>query len=103
MSVIREIRCLPEGRVYIGVVMSFTDIEAELEKLPPDQLRLLALKSWEVYRSKESQGSAFEVCDEDDPALLAAVDEAAFQADKDPARGCGADDVRARLRQWISK
>jgi hypothetical protein len=46
--------------------MSLAQIEAELEKLTPDELRRLALRSWSAFVEKE--GGVAHDCDEDDPA-----------------------------------
>jgi hypothetical protein len=81
--------------------MSLAKIEAELEKLKPEELRQLALRSWTVFLEKES-GIAHE-CSEDDPRLLAALDQAIANADATPGKGHTADEVRAHLRQWTSK
>lgn len=34
--------------------MSFAEIEAELDRLSPEELRSLALKSWTTFVSKEA-------------------------------------------------
>lgn len=81
--------------------MSLAQIEAELERLSPEELRRLALQSWSAYVKKEG-GTAHE-CHEEDPALLAALDAAVAEADASPGQGHTADEVRARLRQWISQ
>jgi hypothetical protein len=80
--------------------MTFAEIEAEIAKLTPDELRRLALKSWTVYKEREPGGNE---CDEEDPQLLAALDEAIAKADALPKGGSSADEVRARLSQWTSK
>ena len=81
--------------------MSLAQIEAELERLSPEELRRLALQSWTAYVQKEG-GIAHE-CDEEDSALLAALDAAVAAAEAAPGPGSTADEVRARLRSWISK
>ena len=81
--------------------MSLAQIEAELERLSPEELRRLALQSWTAYVQKEG-GIAHE-CDEEDSALLAALDAAVAAAEAAPGTGCTADEVRTRLRSWISK
>ena len=83
--------------------MSFAEIEAELEKLSSDELRRLALKSWTVFVEKEGGSEAANECSEDDPRLLAALDEAIAQADATPGEGHLAFQVRARLSEWTSK
>ena len=78
------------------------EIEAELENLTPDQLRRLAMKSWRTFVAKELGGRANE-CDEEDPELLAALDKAIQDADKNPDAGHSASEVRALLSKWTSK
>ena len=80
--------------------MSIARIEAELERLNADELRRLALKSWAAYVVKEGQ-TTNEV-EEDDPRLLAALDEAERRADAGGGRLTG-DEVKARLRTWTTK
>jgi len=80
--------------------MSLAEIEAELTSLKPEELRALALKSWSVFVQKEGRSHE---CSEDDPELLAALDEAIERADASPASGHTADAVRSRLRQWTSR
>ena len=63
--------------------MSLAEIEAELGKMTPDELRHLALKSWTTFMEKEA-GTANE-CGEDDPQVLAALDEAIEKADASPS------------------
>jgi hypothetical protein len=83
--------------------MSFAEIEAELDKLSPDELRRLALKSWSAFVEKEGGSDALNEVGEDDPQLLAALDEAIAAADTAPGQGSSANEVRARLREWTSK
>ena len=82
--------------------MSFAEIEAQLEKLTPDELRRLALKSWNAFVAKESLSEAENLCDENDPELLAALDEALTQADSTSDGGYAGDEVRARISEWTS-
>lgn len=82
--------------------MSLPEIEAELAHLKPEELRRLALRSWSAYVQREKQGDGVPESDEVDPKLLAALDEALARADKEPGIGLSGEDVRARLRQWIS-
>ncbi len=83
--------------------MSLAEIEAELSHLTPDELRDLALKSWSAFAAMELQSSDINECDEDDPALLAALDEAVAQARAIPGRGFSGSEVRAEIAKWISK
>jgi hypothetical protein len=82
--------------------MSLAEIEAELEKLTSDELRRLALKSWNQFMAKEGRSGASNECNEDNPKLLAELDEAIEKAESSAAV-YSADDVRARLKQWTSK
>lgn len=83
--------------------MSIAEIEAELVNLTNDELRRLAMKSWSAFTQREGRPGANNECDETDPQLLAALDEAIAKADATPNQGYSADQVRARLRQWSSK
>jgi hypothetical protein len=82
--------------------MSLAEIEAELEKLTSDELRRLALKSWNEFMAKEGRSGAANECSEDDPKLLAELDKAIENANSSAAV-YSADDVRTRLKQWTSK
>jgi len=82
--------------------MSLLEIEAELEQLGPDELRHLALKSWMTYVEKERREEVVNVCDEDDPLLLAALDDAIAKADATSGQGHSGCDVRARLNEWTT-
>ena len=81
--------------------MSLAEIEAELGKMTPDELRRLALKSWTAFVEKES-GAANE-SSEDDPQLLAALDEAIEKAEGVPQRGHSGSEVRSRLSKLTSR
>ena len=83
--------------------MSFSEIEAELDNLAPDELRRLALKSWTSFVQKEGLVAGTNECDESDPRLLTALDEAIAQADATPGQGHAGHQVRARLKEWFSK
>jgi len=75
--------------------MSLKEIEAELEKLAPDELCRLALRSWTAFVQKERGVQGFNECSEDDPNLLAALDEAVARAESAPERGYSGHEVRA--------
>jgi len=77
--------------------MSFAEIEAQLDKLTSDQLRLLALRSWSAFVEKEGLEDANQ-CDEDDPELLTALDDAVAKAE------AGTHQVRtcSELRELIA-
>jgi hypothetical protein len=83
--------------------MSFAEIEAELDRLSADQLRRLALKSWTAFMQKEGRVDAVREVSEDDPELLAALDDAIAEADAAQGQGHSGAEVRARLEGWISK
>ena len=83
--------------------MSLAEIEAELGKLSPDELRSLALKSWTAFVEKEGRAAGANECSEDDPRLLSALDQAIAKANSTPGQGHPASTVRARLSEWISK
>jgi len=83
--------------------MSITEIEAELDKLAPDDLRRLALKSWAAFVQKEGSAGGAGECDECDPQLLTALDEAIDRADATLDQGHSGNQVRARLDEWTSK
>jgi len=83
--------------------MSIAEIEAELPQLTPDELHRLAMKSWTVFVEKQARRQAGTDCSENDPRLLAALDEAIEKAGVAPNRKYSADEVRARLSKWTSK
>jgi hypothetical protein len=74
-----------------------------LASLGPEELRDLALKSWKAFVEKEQRHNGVNECDEDDPRLLAALDEAIAKADATPGEGHSGADVRARLKEWSTK
>jgi hypothetical protein len=82
--------------------MSLVEIEAELEHLGPDELRQLALSSWRTFVEKERGTHGVNQCDEGDPRLLAALDEAIAKADASPGQGYSGREVRARLNRWTT-
>jgi hypothetical protein len=49
------------------------------------------------------EGNAHHFCDETDPELLNALDQAIAKADATPTQGLAADDVRSRLDAWTSR
>jgi hypothetical protein len=83
--------------------VSLKEIEAELGRLGPDELRDLALKSWKAFVEKEQRQHGVNECDEDDPRLLAALDEAIAKADATPGQGHSGPDIRARLNEWSTR
>ena len=93
----------PSRRAHIGSVMSLAEIEAELDKLEPDDLRRLAIKSWTAFVQKEGRTKGTNECDESDPRLLRELDEAIAGADASLGQGHTGSQVRARLNEWISK
>lgn len=84
-------------------IMSLSDIEAELSHLSVEELRDLALKSWSAFAERESKSSNVNECDEDDPALLAALDEAVAQTLVNPGKGLTGSEVRTEIARWTSK
>ena len=83
--------------------MSLAEIEAELDKMTPDELRRLALKSWTAFVKKEAGVDAPNDCSEDDPQVLAALDEAIEKAEAAPGQGQSGNEVRSRLSKWTSR
>lgn len=83
--------------------MSLREIEAELDRLQPDELRRLALKSWSAFVARDNPFRPGRECDEDDPELLVALDEAIAQADANPGRGLAGSELRSRLSGWTSE
>lgn len=83
--------------------MSITQIEAELQHLSASELRRLALNSWAAYVQKERGDATVNECGEDDPRLLAALDDALVRADRAGAGTATGDEVRARIDQWTTK
>jgi hypothetical protein len=49
---------------------------------------------------KERRQSGINECDESDPRLLAALDEAIAKADATPGRGHTGHELLARLNEW---
>jgi len=82
--------------------MSLTEIEGQLEHLTPAELRRLALRSWGAFVEKEEHTTGLNECDEDDPSLLSALDEAVASADSARGGYTGAE-IRERLGEWTSK
>ena len=83
--------------------MSLAEIEAELEKLTPGELRRLALRSWKAFMEKEGRLDPAKECSEEDPVLLAALDEAVAKADATPDRGWSGSETLGRLARWTSR
>jgi hypothetical protein len=83
--------------------MSYAEIEAELDTLNPEELRRLALKSWTAFKQKEGGPDGANECDESDPRLLTALDEAIARADATPGQGLSGKELRARIGKWTSK
>ena len=82
--------------------MSFAEIEAQLDKLTSDELRLLALRSWSAFVAKEGLEYPNQ-CDEDDPTLLAALDEAVASAESGAYRSRTGQELRELIGEWTSK
>ena len=77
--------------------MSLAEIEAELERLTPEELRRLALESWTAFEARVSPSQASNECSEDDPRLLAALDDAIEKTASGSQKGYSGNEVRARL------
>jgi len=82
--------------------MSLVEIEAELDQLGPDDLRHIALSAWRTFVEKEQRRDGVNECDEEDPRLLAALDEAIAKADAIPGQGQSGREIRGRLDEWTT-
>lgn len=83
--------------------MSLAEIEAQLPSLSAEELRRLALESWRAFVERESVLGSGHECVEEDPSLLAALEEALLKADANPGQGLSAAEVRTRLGEWSSR
>ena len=83
--------------------MSIDQIEAELKRLSAEELRRLAMSSWAAFVEKEDLDPALNECDEVNPRLLTALDDAVRQADRAGNRGLTGDEIRSRIREWTTK
>ena len=83
--------------------MSIVQIEAELKRLSAEELRRLAMSSWAAFVEKEGLEPACNECDENNPELLATLDDAVREADRMGSRGVSGDEVRSRIREWTTK
>ena len=83
--------------------MSLAEIEAQLDKLDPDELRRLALKSWTAFVKKERRTDGANKCDESDPRRLTALDEAIAKADATHGHGHTGSQVQARLNDVFAR
>lgn len=94
-----------DGQPYPDTLssMSFVEIKAELPHLSAEDLRQLAISSWTAFLEKEANAPAHNTCEENDPALLAALDEAVMRADTSAGKHTQADAVRARIREWTTR
>lgn len=91
-----------EGSASLKDEMSFAEIEAELRNLSADELRRLALSSWNAFVEKESHGEG-QACVDEDPETLAALDVAIREVDAKRAAEYSGDDVRGLVRKWTSR
>ena len=82
--------------------MSLVVIEAELARLDATDLRRLAISSWAAFLEKEGADPRFNECNEEDPVLLAALDDAVRRADNATVSPRDGDSVRARVRAWTT-
>jgi hypothetical protein len=83
--------------------MSIAQIEAELKRMSAAELRHLAMSSWAAFLEKEGLEPEVNECDETDPDLLAALDEAVRRADRSDKRPLTGNEVRSRVREWTTK
>ncbi len=100
---VRPALAIPVPQPWICRGMSFAEIEAELGKLSPDELRRLALKSWTAFVEREGLAPGVNECSEDDTRVPAALDEATARADSTPGQGHSASALRARLKEWTTR
>ncbi len=99
-----ELGGLDDGAFLLKfMLMSIAQIEAELDTMSAEDLRQLALRSWATFVAKEHGEPQTNMCDEDDPVLIAALDEAGRRADASGPRGLSGDELRAKIRQWTTK
>jgi hypothetical protein len=67
------------------------EILTAMDKLTPEELRIVKI------------GVESRLDDEEDPALLAALQEAIAHADAHPGEGKSIEEVRALIPKWISE
>ena len=67
------------------------EILSAIDRLAPDELRIV----------KANVDSRLD--DDDDPALLAALEEAIAHADAHPGEGKSIDEVRVAITKWVSE
>ncbi len=67
------------------------EILTAMDKLTPEELRIVKI------------GVDSRLDDDDDPALLAALQEAIAHADAHPGEGKSIEEVRALIPKWISE
>lgn len=72
--------------------MSVQEILIAMDKLSPEELRVLKLGA--ELRLVEQ---------EDDPKLRAAIEEALAEADAHPGEGLSINEVRALIPRWVSE
>ena len=83
--------------------MSVAEIEAELDRLEPDELRCIALKSWLTFVQKAERAGGGNECDEPSLQLLADLDEAISQADASAAQGDTGEVLPGKIGEWSTK
>ncbi len=83
--------------------MSMAQIEAELQRLTADELRQLALQSWAAFVEREKRGLPANACEENDPRLLASLDDAIRRADQAQGRALTGSEARSSLVRWTTK
>jgi hypothetical protein len=78
------------GPLYFRSVSTVQEILNAMDALTPDELRIVKAKL-------DSQ-----LDDDDDPALLAALEVSIAHADAHPGEGKSIEEVRAAIPKWIS-
>ena len=74
-------------------------MEAKMEQLSLEELRELAAKSAEAVRRREELPA---LIDDDDPDLMAALEEAIADADANPGNGIGVQEARQLVSKWTN-
>lgn len=78
--------------------MSFTELKDKVAQLPSDEQRELITFLVGLQTDHDDHE-----CSEDDPQLLAALDEAVARAGTVPTGGYSGEEVRSRMAKWTSK
>ena len=89
--------------VHFPSDMSLSQIEAELPRLSAEELRQIAVLSWSAFVEKEAADAQLNACNEDDPRLLARLDDAIRHADRPGQQDLAATEVRSWVQQWTTR